>query len=209
MTRNIFISFLFFTITVISQTSIDYYPLKVGYEWKYKLGPEGLGEERFIVTEADKYDSYLIKHMMNISEQFNAAFPFINEKLLQKKDGKVLLLGEHNLLSNTNWEFYDNIIILESNLQLGQSWKNEKPNGDFEEYKVIDISDFSVAAGNFKDVLIINKNMGGIDDKSKKRKIIIRTKEYYAPNVGLIKVEVFEPSKNAYEAFQELVEYKH
>ncbi len=131
-----------------------------------------------------------------------------NEKLLEKRNGKVLLLGERGGLFNTDWKISSKV-ILESNLKVGKIWKNEKSAEDIDECKVISISDeVSVAAGNFKDVLVIDKTESYIDSKSKKKILFLKKREYYAPNIGLIKTEILIRSKNTYEVITELVDYK-
>ena len=202
--KNIFLFlFLFISITILPQNNIiDYYPIKVGYEWKYKA-PGKDYEEKFIVSEFDEtYDAYLIKHIVKVAE----VFPITNEELIEKRNGKVLLLGTHGGVLN-NWSFFAKNIIFKSDLKVGQSWENnDEDEGEIDEYKVLGFSDVVVPAGEFKNVLVLQ--ITSIDSESKKKKVIMKRKLYYAPNVGLIKTEFFSSEENIYKIFTELADYE-
>lgn len=211
MKTNLLILFLCISITSLTQTNnIDYYPIKVGFEWKYQSPDKGY-EEKYIVNSFDNiYGAYLIKEIIKIG----TLLPTINEKLLEKRNGKVLLLGTRNGFLNTNWKFSPEI-VLEADLTIGKSWENETEGkiGDVEyvetvEYKVIDFSDVAVMAGEFKNVLILQITTSSRDAKSKKKKVFHKMKQYYAPNIGLIKTEVLNSDKNIYKIFTELVDYE-
>lgn len=204
MIRIVFIIFLFIpTIALAQNESTDYYPIKIGYTWKYRM-PDNDFEEKFVVSSFDDtYDAYLVKHITKVGD----LLPVTNEQLLEKRNGKVLLLGSRGGLLNSGWIF-NSEVILSSNLRIGLTWKNEKGEGEIDEYEVINFIDDSVKAGQFKNVLVLQKTLSSIDLKLKKKKILLKTKEYFAPGVGLIKTEVLNSDKNTYSIFTELVEYE-
>ena len=203
MKKMIFILLFYVSIIVLPQNNnIDYYPIKIGYEWKYKA-PGKDWEEKFIVSTFDNtYDAYLIKQIIKLGD----LFPITNEKLFEKRNGKVLLLGTRGGAFNTDWKFSSEV-VLENNLEIGRSWENKIEDG-IEEFKILEFSDISVAAGQFKNVLVLQKITSATNSKSKKKEEIQKLKLYYAPNVGLIKTEVFIKGKNIYEIFTELIDYK-
>ncbi len=203
MQKIILTIFIIISVKIYAQnTSNDYYPIEVGYEWKYKEPDKGY-EEKYIVNSFDNtYDAYLAKKIIKLGDKF----PITIEELLEKRNGKVLLLGSRGGLLNTDWEMSSHI-LMGSNPKVGQSWKNEK-EGEIEEYKIIESKEVSVPAGQFEDVLVIQKIDSSVDSKSKKKKVLMKSKQYYAPNVGLIKTEYYDQDKNVYITFLELVDYK-
>ncbi len=204
MKRIIFLLVFITSLSILPQTNnIDYYPIQIGYEWKYKA-PHKDWEEKYIVSAFDNtYEAYLVKQIIKLGD----LSPVTNEKLFEKRNGKILLLGTRGGLLNTDWELSSEI-VLDSELKIGQSWTNKKDEGEIEDYKVVEFKDVTVPAGEFKNVLVLQKIVSGISSKSEKKEVFMENKLYYAPNVGLIKTEVLNRDKNIYTIFTELVDYK-
>ena len=203
MNKIILILVFISSLSILSQTNnVDYYPIKIGYEWKYKA-PGKDWEEKFIVSDFDNtYDAYLVRQIIKLGD----LLPITNEKLFEKRNGKVLLLGTRGGAFNTDWKFSSEV-VLGNNLKVGRSWENKIEDG-IEEFKILEITDVSVTAGEFKNVLVLQKITSTTNSKSKKKKVIQKLKLYYAPNVGLIKTEVFNNDNKSYEIFTELIDYK-
>lgn len=203
MRKFIFTIFIIISVNIYAQkTSNDYYPIEVGYEWKYQTPDKGF-EEKYLVNSFDNtYEAFLVKKITKLGK----LFPITIEELLEKRNGKVLLLGSRGGLLNSDWVMTSDILMA-SNPKVGQSWKNKK-DGEIEEYKIIESMDVSVPAGQFEDVLVVHKIQSSLDSKSKKKKVLMESKQYYAPNVGLIKTEFYDSDKNVYKTFIELVDYK-
>lgn len=186
------------------KSNVDYYPLKVGYEWKYKVVNVDF-EEKYIVESFDNtYEAYQVKEISKIGD----LNPIISRKLIEKRNGKVLLLGTQGNLFGSDWKTYVSYIILESNLKVGKSWKKDDDKEEIHEWKVVSFDEISVTAGTFKDVIAIDHIAFFIDSKTKKKKIFNTSREYYAPNIGLIRTDVKESKTNKFDLYSELIEYK-
>jgi hypothetical protein len=184
-------------------SNVDYYPLKVGYEWKYKI-PDKQFEEKYIVESYDNtYEAYLVKKIVKLGD----LSPMTSKQLIEKRNDKVLLLGD---LIDGDWKTYSSRVMLESNLKVGKSWKSNRNNADQEidEYKVVAFTESSVIAGSFKNVIVIEHIITGFNSETKKRQKLMTTREYYAPNVGLIRTDVQNSKNKKFELYSELVEYK-
>ncbi len=67
MKKFIFLLVFISSLSILPQTNnIDYYPIKIGYEWKYKA-PDKDWEEKYIVSAFDNtYDAYLVKQIIKL-----------------------------------------------------------------------------------------------------------------------------------------------
>ena len=88
---------------------------------------------------------------------------------LKKETAKVLLLGTRGGLLNTDWKLSSEI-VLDSKLKIGQSWTNKKDDGETEDYKVVEFKDVTVPAGEFKNVIVLQKTVSSNRLKIKKER---------------------------------------
>ena len=93
-------------------------------------------------------------------------------------------------------------------MKVGKSWKKDDDKEDIHEWKVVSFGEISVMGGTFKDVIAIDHIASFIDSKTKKKKIFTTSREYYAPNIGLIRTDVKDSKTNKFDMYSELVEYK-
>jgi hypothetical protein len=180
---------LFVNCLVCGQT-INYFPLAVGNEWKYKA-PDKDYQIKQIVTGYDNYyEAFYITHVSKLG----TTFPLTSETLLENRGGDLIQLGVMGF--NSDWKL-SSCLILSKELNIGKEWYNTC-DGDHEKV-VADTLTVSVTAGIFNHVLKIERRT-----KLKDKAIMI---EYYAPNIGLIKKSIYDLEKNIESIFLELVEY--
>ena len=186
------------------QTDDVYYPLKAGNEWNYTY-PWGKGqaEEKVVVEEFyDEYNAYLVREITKIA----SAPPMTLERLIDKRKTMILDIGSRGGFGSSDWTFYSQI-LLQFPLKVGKSWKYDQ-QGSPVECSVVGISDLKVEAGQFSNVVEVKKVIFGSKKKGKKSEPIMEELRYYAPKVGLVKVESVDPKKGTKMTFMELTDYQ-
>jgi hypothetical protein len=84
----------------------NYYPLKVGYEWTYKMNEDN--EQTVRVTEySDEYKAFLVTTIFRIG----AAFPVTSDDLIEPRKNKILRLGSRGGLGNSDWHIASNLLM--------------------------------------------------------------------------------------------------
>lgn len=171
--------------TVVS----DYFPLKVGFQWTYKMPAKNGNINQLVeVTEYDQ-DNFHVKTTLNIGKEIVES-----EDLIEVEGNKVTRTGSWGL-KNEDWQASSGL-LLQYPLKAKSSWKQ----GDSRrtEYSVIGFLNLTVEAGTFYDVCKIKKTV-----KELKMEFYI----YLAPNIGLIKEELINKDKST-TTFRELTGYK-
>ena len=190
MKKFIFLSILFsFSFALAQKTTSNYYPLKVGYQWTYKM-PAQRGNVNQIV-EVAKYElgAFHVKTTFETGEGVEI------EDIIETKGNKVFKTGTYGGLTKEGWKFSQELLI-QYPLKVGSSWKQ----GDNREteYDVESIVDLTVEAGEFHHVCKIKKYVGSP---------FMESYIYLAPNVGLIKEELINKDEST-TTFRELTNYK-
>jgi hypothetical protein len=185
---------LFLTQSTVAQ-SIDanYYPLKVGYEWTYKMpGTTEDNEQTVRITEySDEYRAYLVRTIFRIG----GALPVTSDDLIEPRKNRILRLGSRGGLFGSDWNFTSNL-LMQFPLKAKSRWQ-QGDNGKTD-YSVIGFVTLTVEAGTFNNVCKIKKVVKEFD---------MQGYLYYAPNIGLIKEEVINEDKST-SMFRELTSYK-
>jgi hypothetical protein len=186
-----FLLLLFLSQLAFSQSNNEnYYPLKVGYEWTYKM-PED-NEQTIRVTEySEEYRAYLVRTIWRIG----TALPITSDELIETRKNKILRLGSRGGILNSDWKFIPHL-LMQFPLEKKSTWK-QGDEGETE-YSVVGFVTLTVEAGTFKNVCKIKKQVKEFD---------MQMYIYYAPNVGLIKEEVINEDKSTI-MFRELTSYK-
>lgn len=193
----IVICIIFFPSSIFSQNQSDelsiYYPLKVGNVWVFRgMLPEDISTHK-VIEYSKKHNAYLVELELLIGKFYQR--DEIRENKVHRRR-----MGSNKLASDFIAE-----VVLQSPLKEGKSWNAEtdaRGSGGARR-KVLGFVNLKVAAGDFKDVCKIEYVIYKRDKRVKKEEILLRAYEYYAPKVGLIKVETSNGG-----LIKELVEYK-
>lgn len=181
-----------------------YYPLTEGNILIYNLGREGNTPNEVHTTTSCGTNQYggngcVVKSVIMDSLKSEGSY--------EVRGNTLSITGGTNPFTN-EFSLFDNPkTILQSPLTKNATWTYTDDKKEVS--KVVDIlPKYTVIAGEFADVIKIEKKMYTKDKKTKKfdKKPTLTSYEYYAANVGLIKME-FVHGKKA-ERAKELVEFK-
>ena len=106
MKKFIFLSILFsFSFALAQKTTSNYYPLKVGYQWTYKM-PAQRGNVNQIV-EVAKYGlgAFHVKTTFETGEGVEI------EDIIEIKGNKVFKTGTYRGLTKEGWKFSQELLI--------------------------------------------------------------------------------------------------
>jgi hypothetical protein len=148
----------------------DYYPLKIGTKWTYKIAGQ---EDKFVVTAVKEE---------KVGEQ--------NCVKIEAKLKDQLVASEHVAIRNDGvyrFKFGDQVIepeicFLKASSKKGDSWKHDfkigetKATGKYE----VDVEDVEVPAGKFKDAIVIRAEATEKDE-------VTKTTIWYAKKTGMVK----------------------
>ncbi len=173
----------------------DYFPLAVGYWWKYKNVEKGWTFTIKVtgIEEINGMKCYKVE-----TEAANGKVSLID--YYAKKDGKVYLVKEVYATSKMEAKFDPIREFLHNPLKVGDKWiwKGKGMMGiEIEDSKQVTKKDSVVVpAGKFNAALVESKIIQGGQETNKAY--------WYAPNVGLVKSQV---KTSTYESNMVLVKY--
>lgn len=204
MKKALILILLFGVPLFAQQTDDNYYPLKPGNQWTYTYPwGKGEGEEKVVVEEFfNEYNAYLLREITKLG----SALPMTTERLIDKRKTMILDIGTRGGFGSADWNFSSQT-LLQFPLKVGKRWKYNW-GGSTVDCSVVNIGDVKVEAGKFSNVVEIRKVIWGSKKKGKKSEVIMEELRYYAPGVGLIKVESVDPKKQTKATFMELTDYQ-
>lgn len=197
---TVFISLIIFLSSAFSQSK-NYYPLKIGKEWKYQSQNGEFERKLIVVSYDDNYDAFLLKEILKLG----TTLPVTNQILIENRNGSIIQLGTQGGLFNTDWAF-NSSIVLSNDLSVGSKWY-EQYNG-MNDQIVADTLTINVKAGLFHNVIKVERELISYDKKLKRKIISMKVFDYYAPNVGLIKECTYDLKKKIERIYIELVNFK-
>jgi hypothetical protein len=191
MKKFIFLTILFsFSFALAQKTTSNYYPLKVGMKWTYKMPAQNGTIDQTVEVTKYELGAFHVKTIFNVGEGVEI------EDIVEIRGNKIIKTGWRGGLTNEGWKISPNLLI-QYPLKAGSSWKQ----GDDREteYDVESFVDLTVEAGEFHHVCKIKKYVGAP---------FMESYIYLAPNVGLIKEEIINLSEGTTTTFRELTNFK-
>lgn len=190
-----------------------YFPLKAGATWTYTypevVDPSNSSSNvRHVIDASDVDGTYRVQEDQRIAtlprtrvvhtyEIRNGNVLLMSDELSGDFPGSLGTQGRHLKVPAP--------IVLGANLEKGMHWKGGPTKG-MRECTVLDFVDLRVAAGTFEKVAKILVKISYISSDTNREKFGPTTHEYYAPNVGLVKIDVLlETGK--FGTYLELTEY--
>lgn len=205
----IFICFFIFSCTQPSRAGTNnygirtYFPTSIGSTWTYYDSKNVMKTTVEIIGYDEKNDAYQFFE----TTEFPGIGTTLHLKLIKVDNELVQIIADRSKApfdnQPSNWKEYSGNIALKSPYTKGSKWVS-KQSDSFIEHEVLGIVNAKVGAGNFSNVLL-TKDVGKYVDGQGNYKVFATTFSYYAPKVGLIKIEV--EGANGKAIFKELQEY--
>jgi hypothetical protein len=193
---QIILSFFLFA----QDTTSNYYPLKVGNEWTYRLE----GNNTQVVKIIDSLDQYGAFQVRTVAK-YGSMLPMTTEELIEPRGNIVLNIAFRGGLGSGEWRFYSGNTILQFPLRKNGNWKGEK-EGTYNKYQVISFEDVETSAGKFANVCKILLTITYRNTTTNKIEPFAKMYQYYAPDVGLVKEEIIKKDKTI-SMYRELIGY--
>lgn len=188
-----------------SEGQHPYFPVKLGSTWMYQFpsfnAPDKLTSAVAKVTKVDDAEhTYTIEETMHLG----TVPPITGTWFYELRAGNILSIGATTAVGGSK-TYAIAPILLQADLTKGMHWKAGAPD-PIRDCSVVDFITLKVPSGEYTHVAKILVNGSYIDPATNQEKHALTTYEYYAPDVGLIKVEVLEQSGQI-TTYQELVSY--
>ncbi|MCE9533987.1 MAG: hypothetical protein K8T89_23125 [Planctomycetes bacterium] len=156
----------------------DYYPMKVGMVWTYKL--VGI-EDRFVatVTKEEKVGDQncsVIEGKLKGNVIAKEHVAMLNDGLFRFK------FSDQNVQNNIE----PAICFIKGGIKKGDTWKQDYKFGDtkMSVTYTMDVEDVEVPAGKYKDTILIRASA---IDKADEKETVTKTTIWYAKGVGMVK----------------------
>lgn len=163
-----------------------YFPTRVGAKWVYQIGEKD--ELTLSVTAVEKTDAGLL---VSVTKHRPGGKTFLDKKMLVAPTGVTQVEGfDGKLESPWCW--------LKIPCVVGEKWESDCSNDLFVqkwECTVLGTEEVEVPAGKFTAVKVSSKLVAARRDRGPFPNIDISQVEWYAPGVGVVKVEPNRPAR--------------
>jgi len=197
---------LFASTATAGEEQHPYFPLKLGSTWTYQFphfnDPGHLSSEIDRVTKANERE-----HTYEVEKEtrIGTLTPIKNVWHYELRAGSVLWVGIPDEALAP--------IVLRANLTKGMHWKEGGPV-NIRECRVVDFVRLKTPSGDYKNVAKLLVEASFVNPRASQEQHFSTTNEYYAPNVGLVRVEIANAKGPAPDGttgkvwtYQELVSY--
>jgi hypothetical protein len=207
------LAFFSVSVAMAEEHQHPYFPLRLGDTWTYQYppsanDPDQHNTETRKVVEADPADNtYAVEHTVRLSTLPAGTFGLIYEI----RGGYILNMGKTPsradiALGDTQATLFAPApIILKPHLIKGMRWKDGPPNNT-RACEVLDFVTVKVPAGEYRDAAKVRVKLSFISHETGRETYVPTTDEYYAPNVGLVKVDLVHKDGST-ERFLELTSF--
>ncbi len=194
-----FLFILFIPVLLVGQNSnqesdFSYFPIKVGNIWEFTNPTNDFSQK----ISVDEYSNE--KYIISLNNYISNLSPIKNIEVYEFQNNMLLISASQGIYDDKLKEYFSKPIKLKIPLAVNQSWDYDL-NGKKYECKVIKKHKSVITPyGTFKDIVEIQEKI--IDGS-----FIAYKFNYYAKNIGLIKVEMSKRPESKREVIFYLKEF--